>query len=75
MPSEIEDRCCHMDDNSKEDSLKLKEKVLETEGTPKCITKHPGYADCCLSVYVLQMCLHTYIRDEGPLGDDELINE
>ena len=41
----------------------------------KCITHHQTFIDNCLNLRVLEVSLYVYIQSEGPLDDNEPINE
>lgn len=41
----------------------------------ECITDHETFRDNCLNARVLEVSLHEYIQREGPLDDNEPINE
>ena len=41
----------------------------------ECITHHQTFIDNCLNLRVLEVSLYDYIQSEGPLDDNEPINE
>lgn len=41
----------------------------------ECITEHETFRDNCLNARVLEVSLHEYIQREGPLDDNEPMNE
>ena len=41
----------------------------------ECITQHQSFIDNCLNVRVLEVSMYDFIQREGPLDDNEHINE
>ncbi|XP_062597066.1 P2X purinoceptor 7-like [Saccostrea cucullata] len=41
----------------------------------ECITNHQTFIDNCLNLRVLEVSLYDYIQSEGPIDDNEPINE
>ncbi|XP_014676347.1 PREDICTED: P2X purinoceptor 7-like [Priapulus caudatus] len=66
MGNGLESRCCQ------ENSV-LTEKIQE-EGLT-CIIEHEGFDVNCLNRHVLECSFWTYAQEQGPIGDEEPINE
>ena len=42
-------------------------KKMNTDGFTGCITKHPGFHDCVLSKWTLELSYYTYRESKGDL--------
>ena len=40
-----------------------------------CISEHPGFEGNCLNPWVLEASVYEFVFEDGPLGDDQPINE
>ena len=65
MPTARECKCCHY-------YSRVVDKIQDGH---TCITEHPGFASNCLDIYVLEHSVYEFLQEEGPIGDDELVNE
>ncbi|XP_062591610.1 P2X purinoceptor 7-like [Saccostrea cucullata] len=45
------------------------------KGNLKCITEHDSFVVNCLNHHVLKLSNYEYMQDNGPIGDDEPVNE
>lgn len=40
-----------------------------------CITEHEGFVGNCLNRHVIEVSMYEYVEREGPVDDNEPINE
>ncbi|XP_061195119.1 P2X purinoceptor 7-like [Saccostrea echinata] len=66
MRTSIECVCCA--------EISLTQQICE-DCNLECITQHQTFIDNCLNERVLEVSLYNYIQTEGPLDDNEPINE
>lgn len=66
MPTEAECICCS--------EIPVIDHIRDYFGI-ECITRHQTFIDNCLNIRVLEVSLYDYIQSDGPIDDNEPINE
>ena len=66
MPSETECLCCH-------EIGPVSEKLDDCH--IGCITDHEGFVGNCLNRHVIEVSLYEFVEHDGPIDDNEPINE
>ena len=65
MSTAAENRCCHS-------YAQIRGLMLPSQA---CISEHPGFEGNCLNPWVLEASVYEFVFEDGPLGDDQPINE
>ena len=64
MATELESKCCH-------EYEELEEKL---DGL-QCVTEHSGFQGNCLNPDVIEVSFYEFLQINGPIGDEEPVNE